>query len=145
MRNAVGAILILVSSIAVAGGSHGGGGGGGGGHAAASGGSGAHASASGGGGAHSGASRADATSASHIQSASQPRSAARTAMRPLPPRPKPRPGPGPGPRPVPTMPPATYLWPTTAAAHPAGWYAIACTEEERRQHKCDDQISALPR
>ena len=58
-------------------------------------------------------------------------------MRPLPPRPKPRP--------VPTMPPATYLWPTTAAAHPAGWYAIACTEEERRQHKCDDQISALPR
>ena|SRR6266705_5068977 len=123
MRNAVGAILILVSSIAVAGGSHGGGGGGG--------------------GAHSGASRADGTSASHIQSASQPRSAARTAMRPLPPRPKPRPGPGP--RPVPTMPPATYLWPTTAAAHPAGWYAIACTEEERRQHKCDDQISALPR
>src|SRR5207237_1815900 len=84
---------------------------------------------------------ADATSASHIPSASQPRSAARTAMRPLPPRPKPRPGPGP----VPTMPPATYLWPTTAAAHPAGWYAIACTEEERRQHKCDDQISALPR
>src|SRR5437660_8911094 len=141
MRNAVGAILILVSSIAVAGGSHGGGGGGGGGHAAASGGSGAHASASGGGGPHSGASRADATSASHIQSASQPRSAARTAMRPLPPRPKPRPRPGP----VPTMPPATYLWPTTAAAHPAGWYAIACTEEERRQHKCDDQISVFPR
>jgi len=127
MRNAVGAILILVSSIAVAGGSHGGGGGGG----------------RGSGGAHSGASRADATSASHIQSGSQPRSAARIAMRPLPPRPKPRPGPGP--RPVPTMPPATYPWPTTAAAHPAGWYAIACTEEERRQHKCDDQISALPR
>jgi hypothetical protein len=36
-------------------------------------------------------------------------------------------------------------WQTTAAAHPAGWYAIACTEEERLRHKCDDPLSARPR
>jgi hypothetical protein len=112
MRSAAGAFLILVCSVAMAGGSHGGG------------------------GAHSGASRAAATSASRIQSASQPRSAARTAMRPLPPRPKPRPGR------VPTTPPATRLWLTTAAVYPAGWYAVACTEEERRQHRCPDEASA---
>lgn len=121
MRNAVGALLILVTSVAFAGGSHGGGGGGG--HAAASGGSGAHASAARTGGAH----------------ASEARRLALPASRPRPLRPKPTP------KPPSTVRLATYPWQTTAAAHPAGWYAIACTEEERRQHKCDDQLSALPR
>jgi hypothetical protein len=138
MRNAVGAFLILVTSVAFAGGSHSGGGsGGGGGHAAASGGSGAHASAARTSGAHSGARQAGATPGRSLRDASEARRLALAATRPRPLRPKPTP--------KPTMPLATYPWQTTAAAHPAGWYAIACTEEERRQHKCDDQLSALPR
>jgi hypothetical protein len=27
--------------------------------------------------------------------------------------------------------------------YPAGWYAVACTEEERRQHRCPDQRDTI--
>jgi hypothetical protein len=138
MRNAVGAFLFLVSSVAFAGGSHGGGGGagggGGGGHAAAAGGSGAHASAAGVGAGHS-----SATPGTSLRAGSEARRLAQSATRPKPLRPRPTP------KPPPMMPLATYPWQTTAAAYPAGWYAIACTDEERRRHRCDDQLSALPR
>ena len=124
MQNTLGAILILVSSVAVAGGPHGGGGGShGASHAVAGVGSGAHATT---------AVAGRSSSAATATRISAVRPSALLAMRPAPLRPKPRPHP---------MLHAAYF-PPPATVHPAGWYPIACTEEERREHRCPQEVPA---
>lgn len=133
MRNTVGAFLILVSSVAVAGGSHNGGGGG---HAAA-------ASSSGGRGmvavgsstrvSAAAGSRSPLVTASRISPVQRLASA---ATRPPPLRPKPKPAPRP------TL-HAAHYFPQPATVHPAGWYPVACTEEELRQHRCPEEAPTI--